>query len=88
MAGFAHTEPQDYKDNTVQKAPSIERYLCITCHGNGNDEEGKNSPTEATIKNAQPIGTYTGNLAGGLFSPTDADTTNYIVISGKIVATS
>lgn len=45
-------------------------------------------PSENDLRNAAPVAKYVGNLAGGYLSPTDNSTTNYIVISGKFIATS
>lgn len=87
LAQFGHDEPSDPKDNTMQKAPSMSTYLVITANGNRKDDSNA-QPSESVLKQNQPIATYVGNLAGGLFSPTDNETTNYIVISGKIIATS
>jgi hypothetical protein len=88
LASFGNDDPKDPKDNTMPKAPSMQNYLVISVNGNRKDDPNTMSPSESTIKNSQPLATYKGNLAGGLFSPTDDETTNYIVISGKIIATS
>ncbi|MDD7753017.1 MAG: hypothetical protein PUJ51_00735 [Clostridiales bacterium] len=34
---------------------------------------------------AIPVAEYTGNISGGVYSPTDDDTTNYMIFSGKIM---
>jgi hypothetical protein len=34
---------------------------------------------------AIPIAEYTGNISGGVYSPSDDDTTNYMVFSGKLM---
>lgn len=65
----------------------MQKYLVITINGNGQDESGY-VPTEQQIQSKAPVAEYVGNIAGGFFSPTDNDTTNYIVISGKMIATS
>lgn len=42
-------------------------------------------PTEDNILKACPVAEYVGNTAGGNFSPSDEDTINYVVVSGKLV---
>lgn len=58
---------------------SMDNYLIISTMG------GSGSPSEEDILKSCPVAEYTGNKSGGTFSPTDSDTINYIVISGKMV---
>ena len=87
LCEMGKTEPRDSKDNSIPKAPSMSKYLIITVNGNGDDNESTTFPNDAYCKPSEPIAEYVGNLAGGLFSPTDNETTNYIVISGKLSTT-
>ncbi len=41
-------------------------------------------PLEETVRKSVPVAEYTGNVAGGNFSPADDATTNYFVVSGKM----
>lgn len=58
---------------------SMDNYLIISTMGRSG------SPSEEDILKSCPVAEYTGNKSGGTFSPTDSDTINYIVISGKMV---
>lgn len=74
------------KDNSLVSKISMTNYLVVSVNGNGeNRDEKKMYPNEATLKAAIPCAVYNGNTTGGVFSPSDDKTTNYIVLSGKIV---
>lgn len=49
------------------------------------DSEDTYYPNDEDILDAIPMATYTGGTTGGVLSPTDSDTKNYIVISGKLI---
>lgn len=68
------------EDNSVVTSVSMDDYLIISTNG-----DSDSAPTDTDIQNACPVAEYTGNTSGGDFSPADEDTTNYIVISGKMV---
>lgn len=70
-------------DNSPVTSVSMENYLIIST--NGRTVNGTDYPTPDQILKACPVAEYIGNTAGGTFSPSDEDTTNYIVISGKMV---
>lgn len=70
-------------DNSPVTSVSLDNYLIISL--NGRDDGATASPTEDDILKACPVAEYTGNRSGGTFSPADEQTTNYIVISGKMV---
>ncbi len=72
-------------DNSPVSKVSMTDYLVITVNGNGDDTENGCYPNSDVIKNAIPCAEYNGNAAGGVFSPSDKETTNYIVISGSMV---
>lgn len=59
-------------------------YLVMTVNGNLATEEAGLQPTDDEIKACIPYAEYTGK-SGGVFSPADDDTTNYIVFSGSMV---
>ena len=72
-------------DNRPLAKINMSKYLVVSVNGNGKDGEKDCYPGVADIKANIPYAVYTGNRAGGNFSPSDDDTINYIVISGKIV---
>lgn len=76
----------DGKDNSPVSKVEMTNYLVVSVNGNGVDnDENKTYPNSTSLKAGIPVATYTGNTAGGAFSPTDGETTNYIVLSGKVV---
>ena len=66
-------------DNSPVTSVSLTDNLVIAV--NGSDT----FPTESNILKACPVAEYVGNTAGGTFSPSDDDTINYVVVSGKLV---
>lgn len=60
-------------------------YIVISVNGNGDDSENGHKPTDQDLIDAVPIAEYTGNISGGVYSPTDDNTTNYMIFSGKIM---
>lgn len=75
----------DGKDNSPVSKVEMTNYLVVSVNGNGVDnDEGKTYPNSASLKAGIPVAVYTGNTAGGAFSPADNETTNYIVLSGKV----
>ena len=71
-------------DNSPISKVNMDDYLVIGVNGNGEDEEDKHRPNETDIKGHIPYAVYASNSASGVFSPTDDQTTNYIVLSGKM----
>lgn len=67
--------------NSLQMSP----YIVISVNGNGDDSENGHKPTDQDLIDAVPIAEYTGNISGGVYSPTDDNTTNYMIFSGKIM---
>lgn len=78
-------EQDDPKDNTIKNQIDMAKYLVISVNGNGNHTEAGHKPSDNDLQSNSPCAVYTGNMSGGLFSPVDTETTNYIVISGDIV---
>lgn len=73
-------------DNSPTSKANMTNYLVVSVNGNGVDnDENKTYPSAADIQKNIPYAVYTGNKAGGVFSPSDEETTNYIVLSGKVV---
>lgn len=73
-------------DNSPTSKVNMTNYLVVSVNGNGIDnDENKIYPSVADIQKNIPYAVYTGNKAGGVFSPSDDKTTNYIVLSGKVI---
>ena len=73
-------------DNSPTSKVNMINYLAVSVNGNGIDnDENKTYPIVADIQKNIPYAVYTGNKAGGVFSPSDDKTTNYIVLSGKVI---
>lgn len=73
------------KDNSPTSKINMTNCLVMSVGGNEKDGEYDSYPTEESIKKNIPYAVYNGNTAGGTFSPSDDKTTNYIVLSGKII---
>lgn len=73
-------------DNSPTSKVNMTNYLVVSVNGNGIDnDENKTYPSVADIQKNIPYAVYTGNKAGGVFSPPDEETTNYIVLSGNVI---
>lgn len=73
-------------DNSPTSKVNMTNYLAVSVNGNGIDnDENKTYPSVADIQKNIPYAVYSGNKAGGVFSPSDEKTTNYIVLSGKVI---
>lgn len=73
-------------DNSPISKVNMTNYLVVSVNGNGIDnDENKTYPSVADIQKNIPYAVYTGNKSGGVFSPPDEETTNYIVLSGKVI---
>ena len=73
-------------DNSPTSKINMTNYLAVSVNGNGIDnDENKTYPSVADIQKNILYAVYTGNKAGGVFSPSDEKTTNYIVLSGKVI---
>lgn len=73
------------EDNSPISSVDMENSLFIAVNGNEDDTETGYYPNADDIKKAIPVATYAGTTSGGVFSPPDDDTNNYIVISGKMI---
>lgn len=73
-------------DNSPTSKVNMTNYLVVSVNGNGVDNDEDNTyPSVADIQKNIPYAVYTGNKVGGVFSPSDEETTNYIVLSGKVI---
>ncbi len=73
-------------DNSPTSKVNMTNYLVVSVNGNEVDnDESKTYPSATDIQKNIPYAVYTGNSAGGVFSPSDEETTNYIVFSGKVI---
>lgn len=76
----------DGKDNSPTAKVDMTNYLVVGVNGNEIDNNDRQVyPSEASIRSSIPVAVYDGNTTGGVFSPSDDDTTNYIVLSGKVI---
>lgn len=75
----------DGKDNSLTPKVEMTNYLVVSVNGNGDDKEATTYPNADSLKAGVPRAVYNGSMTGGVFSPTDEGTTNYIVLSGKLV---
>ena len=77
---------QDYggtKDNSPKKL-DMSNYLFISVNGNEKNTATEVKPSSTDIKSHMNVLEYIGKQGGGMFSPTDDTTTNYLVFSGKM----
>lgn len=73
-------------DNSPTSKVNMTNYLVVSVNGNGIDnDENKTYPSVSDIQKNIPYAVYNGNKAGGVFSPPDEETTNYIILSGKVI---
>lgn len=74
----------EIKDNSPVNKMDMKDYLFISVNGNEDDGDNTHAPADTILQDAAPIIEYTG-ACGGVFSPPDDDTTNYLVFSGKLL---
>lgn len=72
------------KDDAPITKINMSNYLYISLNGNQSRNENTYQPNETTLQSRQPIAEYIGSNSGGVFSPSDDETTNYLVFSGKL----
>lgn len=72
-------------DNSPKAKITMSNYLYISVNGNEYDTENSQTPNDSQIEDAQPMIEYISPNSGGVFSPVDDDTTNYLVFSGKML---
>jgi len=72
-------------DNSPTSKISMENYMYVSINGNETDTEGSQFPSDDDISAHNYMLEYIGNNSGGVYSPTDDETTNYLVFSGKLL---
>lgn len=82
--GEITTDGGTVKDNSPKSKVDMKDYLFISVNGNENDTENNHYPTDNLLQEKAPILEYVNNK-GGVFSPADSKTTNYLVFSGRII---
>ncbi len=75
----------DHKDNSPVSRIDMTDYFVISVNSNGSDDKQSTYPNEESLKNNAPCAIYEGTATGCIYSPSDSETTNYIVISGSIL---
>ena len=75
----------DGQDNSPTSKVEMTNYLVVSVNGNSDDKEATTYPNDNSLKAGIPRAVYNGSMTSGVFSPTDEGTTNYIVLSGKLV---
>lgn len=74
----------DGKDNSPVSKVNMTNYLVVSVNGNGDDREATTYPNADSLRAGVPRAVYEGSTTGGVFSPADEGTTNYIVLSGRL----
>lgn len=75
----------EVSDNSPISKVDMKDYLCISVNGNEDSSEENHLPSDNTLRDKAPIIEYVGTNSGGVFSPVDDNTTNYLVFSGKML---
>lgn len=75
----------DPTDNSPTSKLNSSDYLVISVGGNEVDTLGGHKPSDTDLKNCSPLLEYVGTKSGGVFSPSDENTTNYLVFSGSLL---
>jgi len=83
--GKIETKGGTVTDNSPVSKIDMKPYLYISINGNQIDLENSQYPNDNDIDGQKPIIEYVGDSSGGVFSPVDDDTINYIVFTGKIL---
>jgi len=85
IVSFGKVENQlDGTDNAPVSKIDMDDYLVVSVNGNGSDDMAGAYPTESSLRDNAPCAVYNGSTTGGIYSPSDSDTINYIVLSGKV----
>lgn len=72
------------KDNNPKSSLNMSNYLFISVNGNEKNTATEVKPSSTDIKSHMNMLEYIGHQGGGMFSPTDDATTNYLVFSGRM----
>lgn len=79
------TKQSKATDNSLTSKVDMSNYLYISVNGNEVDSEEGHKPNDDDINAHSGMIKYVGNKSGGVFSPVDANTTNYLVFTGSIL---
>lgn len=74
----------DKSDNSPINSITMNDALYISINGNEDDSEQDHYPSDTYLDNCNPIIEYIGQNSGGVLSPVDDNTTNYLIFSGKL----
>ena len=82
---FGKTERDALNTNNEPKGKvSMTDYLYISINGNDIDSNTNSQPNPVQLEAHSPMIEFVGGNGGGTYSPSDDDTINYLVFSGKI----
>lgn len=73
------------KDNSPTGKVDMSDWFVVSVNGNGKDGENDCYPNSESLKRECPVAVYKSGDSDAVYSPVDDDTTNYIVISGRVV---
>ena len=74
------------EDDAARMPNKLDQANYIVMSINGNQKhDSTHTPTDSQLQQASPAAVYTGAVSGGVYSPPDDETTNYIVFSGTIM---
>ena len=83
--GSYEVDGGEVRDNSLVNKIEMNDYLCISINGNETSNETNHFPSDTLLRDKAPIIEYVGNNSGGLYSPSDDETINYLVFSGKLL---
>ncbi|MCM1517537.1 MAG: hypothetical protein NC117_02725 [Pseudoflavonifractor sp.] len=86
LMAFGSSERPRSGDNSPAPAPDMSDTMILTVGGLGFSSDHYLLPYEDDLTRWAPYAEYTGAVSGGAWSPADSDSSNYIVISGSILA--
>lgn len=74
------------EDDAARMPNKLDQANYIVMSINGNQKhDSTHTPTDNQLQQASPAAVYTGAVSGGVYSPPDDETTNYIVFSGTLM---
>ena len=83
--GEVEIKGSQVQDNSPVSKIDMNDYLFISVNGNETDTADGQSPSPSTLQTHSPLIEYVGETSGGIYSPVDDDTINYLVFSGEIL---
>lgn len=74
------------EDDSARMPNKLDQANYIVMSINGNQKhDSTHTPTDTQLQSAAPAAQYIGSVSGGVYSPPDDETINYIVFSGSII---